>query len=513
MGGPHRRVLNAVRWSSLLGAVVTDAFRDSLVICGTVEAAQRAAAEYPTLEVVTIGCGVRGIESIPDMQALGQRWTRLTKRSPNVTVLEVRPEVNEMVKQLVTATAANLETTVSRGRRWVTHMATNMWQLAWNPPAMQVKGCLKGTAAIIVGAGPSLDRNFEDIERYRKHALIIGVNSATRAVDCDVQLCIESNDIRAKLATKPAIRCYGLTCDPAVYEHGEGKLAPIWTGDLSRLVEELTGYKRLSSSASGSTAAVALALLWGCDPIILVGQDLAFTRGQVYSERTGYRGDVMLDDGLLRMGWSDEAKALPRSSPLPEIAHPMSIPAWGGEGEVLSTPGLAVIRGWLTDVARRKFVTCINATEGGARVPGWHDVPLCDVWIRWREIPPGRYLRNQLGVIGPPIGPKRLREWRDEQVDGLHAIADLAVRIPNMAGKRHLEAARLLAEGIGTVPMLEPWLAQDVTPVAMARQCGRPESVAAEVARARDDIDDVAALVSRGALELAEMLGGQKYGE
>lgn len=492
---------------------MTDAFRDSLVICGTIEAAQRAALEYPTLEVVTIGCGARGFESIPDVNALAQRWTRLTKRSPNVTVLEVRPEVNAAVAQLVTATASNLETTVSRGRRWVTHMAMNLWQLAWHPPAMQVKGCLRGTAAIIVGAGPSLDKNFEDIERYRGHALIVGVNSATRAVDCDVQVCIESNDIRGKLATKPAIRCYGLTCDPAVYAHGDGKLAPIWTGDLSRLVEELTGYKRLSSSASGSTAAVALALLWGCDPIVLVGQDLAFTRGQVYSERTGFQGDVMLDDGLIRMGWSDAAKALPRSSPLPEMAHPMTIPAWGGEGEVMSTPGLAVVRGWLSDVARRKLATCINATEGGARVPGWHDVPLRDVWVRSREIPPGRYLRNALGVVGPPLGPKRLREWRDEQIDGLRAIADLAVRIPSMAGKRHVDATRLLAEGIATVPMLEPWLAQDVTPMAMARQCGRPESVDAEVSRARDDMDDVSALVARGAMELGEMLKQQGYGE
>jgi hypothetical protein len=133
--------------------------------------------------------------------------------------------------------------------------------------------------------------------------------------------------------------------------------------------------------------------------------------------------------------------------------------------------------------------------------------------VKQREIPPGRYLRNQLGVTAPVLGPKRLRVWRDDQVSGLQTIADLAVRIPNMAGRRHLEAARLLAEGISTVPMLEPWLAQEITPLAMARQCGRPESVAREVELARDDLDATAAIVARGALELSEVLERQEYGE
>jgi hypothetical protein len=491
---------------------MTAAFRDSLVICGNVEAAQRARAEWPTLEVCTIGCGTKGFESIPDVTALAQRWGRLTKRCPSVTVLEVPERVNEAVRQLCTATAANLETTVSRGRKWVEHTAVNLWRLCWDAPGQAVRGCLKGTAAIIVGAGPSLDRNFEDIERFRKHALIMGVNSATLAVECDVHVCIEANDLRQKLSTRPAIRCFGLAVPPDVMAHGDGKLAPVWNGDLSRLVEGMTGMRRLSTSASGTTAAVSLALLWGCDPIVLVGQDLAFSGGQVYSERTGFGGAVMLDEGLLRMAWSDAAKELPRTTALPEVCHPMQVPAWGGEGEVASTPGLAVVRGWLSDIARRKLVQCINATEGGAHVHGWADVPLSKIGVKQREIPPGRYLRNQLGVTAPVLGPKRLRVWRDDQVSGLQTIADLAVRIPNMAGRRHIEAARLLAEGISTVPMLEPWLAQELTPLAMARQCGRPESVDREVALARDDLDTVAAIVARGALELSEVLEGQAYG-
>ena len=254
----------------------------------------------------------------------------------------------------------NQETSVRRARRWAEHYIRNLLLLSEVPHAMR-EGVAQGRPAIIVGAGPSLDKNLSQIPTH-SNAVVIGVNAGSLAVPCDVTFSVESNDIRQKLSPR-GTQVFGLVAPPKLLQERKQTLRPVWNGELAWVAEELTGVERLPTSGSGSTTAVALAHLWGCNPIVLMGQDLAYPNGQVYASATGFGSDCISAAGIFT--WND-SKRIPRpGNPLHEADQLETVPAWGG-GEVKSGQAFKAIRFWLAAAAETfDDVTCINATEGG----------------------------------------------------------------------------------------------------------------------------------------------------
>ena len=408
---------------------------------------------------------------------------------------------------------ANQETTRRHGRRWVTHLLQNLPRLVWHASAVSVPGALKGQMAIIVGAGPSLDRNREDLERFRDRALIIGVNSSTRAVVCDVNVCLESNDIRPKLGTDARFKCYSTVCPPEHFEHGSGETAPIWSGELGLLPSQLTGVERVHTSVGGTSAALSLALHWGCDPIVLVGQDLAYTDGRIYAVSAGHSTSV-LADGTLDWGqWSAMERP---ENPLPQQISLLEAVAWSGAGTVQTDIGLAAVARFLSetpDDAR----TLINATEGGVHIPRWADTHLCQVPTPSPTRPPWALLRSALALRPPAViwqdrgGFKALRAWRDDHIEALDMIAQLGVVIQDASGEQLVAYGRLLLEGLAACRLLETWSYDGILALARFRQAQRPGGPAEELAAAGQDLKDAAVILAKDAVSLADLLRSMRY--
>ena len=79
----------------------------------------------------------------------------------------------------------------------------------------------------------------------------------------------------------------------------------------SSALEELTGCGGLPMSGSVSTVAFGLARLLGCSPIVLVGQDLAYSGGRTHAAGTGYETSVVKIDeqkGVISLDWNAEAQ-------------------------------------------------------------------------------------------------------------------------------------------------------------------------------------------------------------
>jgi len=238
------------------------------------------------------------------------------------------------------------------------------------------KDALKGMPAFIVGAGPSLDTNAHQLLFAQDRGIVIRINSGTAAPG-QCAMTIESNDLRHKLFVQDELRLYGIVVPPSLINHGDGPLRWVWAGEIAWVPEQLTGIKRLPTSGSATTSAVALANLWGCDPIVLVGQDCAMPGGKVYADLTGHGDDSIDKSG--KFHWGKASSEAPRpGNPLTEM-EPMDItPAWGGRGVVPSTITQRAMRHWM-EAAADQLKTPINATEGGANIPGWQDRRLSDV--------------------------------------------------------------------------------------------------------------------------------------
>ena len=119
---------------------------------------------------------------------------------------------------------------------------------------------------------------------------------------------------------------------------------------------QLPAGKRLSlailegpDAGSVSTVAFSLARLLGCSPIVMVGQDLAYSGGRTYATGTGYESSearVCQDTGVIHLAWNEEAlRVHGETQGAHRTEEPLRrVPAWGGRGEVDSGAGFANVQ-------------------------------------------------------------------------------------------------------------------------------------------------------------------------
>jgi hypothetical protein len=99
----------------------------------------------------------------------------------------------------------------------------------------------------------------------------------------------------------------------------------------------------------------------GCRPIILVGQDLAYTGREIHSAGTHHNDDWLpACNRIKNLDTINQSVIRKRSINLAE--------AYGGNGSVITDFVLNLYRGWFQDSANRVPFEVINATEGGARI-------------------------------------------------------------------------------------------------------------------------------------------------
>lgn len=342
--------------------------RDAVIFCGSEGAMVEAESEFPLNPRVLWG------RDVVDENDLRTRWNDITARQAASLCLDMSEEVTALIGQLGHASAVNSLSTERKGKDWVNNLLDNLPLLLTSPTIMGSDNVLSGVPAFIVGAGPSLDRNGHLVEECMQRGLVIAINSASLAVPHHMQVSLESNDLSAKLADNEAIKCYSMIAHPNVTRRS--RFCPIYSGELASVQEELLAHQRLATCGSSTTAAVTLAMRLGCSPIVLVGQDMAYTDDRVYASSTGFDDATKINGDKLSYDWRKSA-ALPReSNPLPTELELLEVPGWHC-GTVKTTHFFAHVSHWMSGLAGRGH-QLFNATEGGINIPGWVNVTLQD---------------------------------------------------------------------------------------------------------------------------------------
>jgi hypothetical protein len=267
----------------------------------------------------------------------------------------------------------------------------NLPRIANHPLALGLGKPLKGSAAFIVSAGPSLDKNVGLLEEARKKGAIFALNTsapvlAKRNIPIDVLVAIEALDVSPNLVAAAGVTklaAIDLGVHEALFDTPIDKKL-VFVSAASQFAPIARGLDTQSLTYGGSvaTAAFALAYAWGADPIILIGQDLAYTDMRCYAKGTPY------DDMLARVEGShlvfegapikEEIYNAGGIKPQPRRKSWIRVPAWGGEGEVHTTHELLSFKRWFDATAwyfkgERRFV---NATEGGVRIENFEEKTL-----------------------------------------------------------------------------------------------------------------------------------------
>lgn len=189
-------------------------------------------------------------------------------------------------------------------KRSIKHVLQNLEYTLKATPLNEVKDTYKGKTALVVSAGPTLDRNIQTIKKNRDKVLIFCVGPAfktliTNGITPDFVNVIEINDVSGQfkdLDTSDVKLITEAFTNNSLYRLPVKQnllyVSPTVKGN--QYWSKITGIDILPYYTRGTVAYAALgsAKMLGCEKLILVGQDLAFIDNQCYSSDASYSNMV-----------------------------------------------------------------------------------------------------------------------------------------------------------------------------------------------------------------------------
>ena len=213
--------------------------------------------------------------------------------------------------------------------------------------------------AIIVSAGPSLEKNIDKLVEYKDKAFIVGVNASLRLlkenniipdimVSCDARISditpFENDEINGiPLLTN-------MMADYRVVKRNKARRFFGYENNeyINKMAEKLNvKIEEAETGGSVANAAFAFAQAMGFKTIILIGQDLAYTNNKIHAGKNSDENKIDTEDSeyIMVKGVCDD--------------------------EVITDSIMCAYRRWFEDrIKDYPDLTVINATEGGAFIEG-----------------------------------------------------------------------------------------------------------------------------------------------
>lgn len=276
----------------------------------------------------------------------------------------------------------------------------------------------KGVPAIICGAGPSLAKQIPKLAKIMDKSLVFAGGSALNALNAadfmpHFGAGIDPNAAQLdRLKTNRAFelpffyrnRMYHPACmmihGPRLYITGSGGY------DISTWFEEQLGIlgEWIEEGYNVVNFCLEIAHAMGCNPIIFVGMDLAYTDMKLYSEG-------VIEDNSIR-----EKQA---ANPEEPIVVKKDI-----YGKPIHTLWKWIIEaGWISTFAKdHPDVKVLNATEGGLGFEGVENMPLkkvVDNYLKVSQDLPGRIHGEIQNAAMPQVTTRHIRELLEQLKNSL----------------------------------------------------------------------------------------------
>jgi len=216
---------------------------------------------------------------------------------------------------------------------------------------------------LLVSAGPSLIKQLPILQKYKELFTIIAAtatypNLHKYGIEPDYLIAVDPTNKSVWDENTSSKIILDVGCDPATVWSAPEKTmlcahAPIVVDLLEKIGVDID---LLPTGGSVATSAYNVARRLGSNPIVMIGQDLAYSNGQKRTE--GYAFDA-----AVRINQINEKPTF-------------SIDAYGGQGKVETDGALLLFKTWFeNEFSLAPDVTIFNCTEGGADIKGAAAVP------------------------------------------------------------------------------------------------------------------------------------------
>ncbi|VAX41675.1 hypothetical protein MNBD_PLANCTO03-702 [hydrothermal vent metagenome] len=366
---------------------------------------------------VVVSLGVKIIEHGPSMPRLGERAQRFADAF-TTTIRAIRTNV--------VTTLMQTETSLRNG-------LMNLDWYASVPGVAELTSCAHSRPAVVVSAGPSLRRNMALLAKpgVRERVVIIAVQTVLKQL---LKAGIKPHFVTALDYHEISRRFYeGLTAkdvegvtlvvepkaNPAILEAYPGAIRCVHDTILSKILG--AGFvhdgQEMTPGATVAHMGYTLARHMGCDPVLLIGQDLGFTDGQYYAPGAAihdtWAGELNEFNTLEMMEWQRVVRN--RAHLRPAIDH-LGRPVYSDEQ--MSAYLVQFERLFAADAEQGR--TTIDATEGGVTKQHTERMPLHEALATFapdEALPldlPGALVEEELHRLTAPRVADRLAQLRHD---------------------------------------------------------------------------------------------------
>ncbi|OOM77929.1 hypothetical protein CLPUN_21020 [Clostridium puniceum] len=302
--------------------------------------------------------------------------------------LEELKDLYAFIKKEITRITINRNTSIAGGEVFLNNFLCNLKYIAKAAEVNKVKEKYINKPAIIVSAGPSLSKNI-DVLNDVKNALILSGGRTLRpllerGISPSCVGIVDSSEVSYKLVEEyiDRVECplyfNDSTPTKVIEEHKFSKFFSIQNEFVGKILKE--EIPALYGGGSIAHNLTLLAIYMGCNPIIFIGQDLAYTGDKGHASFAENKWQKLTFDNF----YKDESD--------------IYIEDLNGN-QIRTSITLNNYRLSMEDIIEKhKKIKFINATEGGANIKGAENKRLEDVLKELENeeiIPIDKFLTNE----------------------------------------------------------------------------------------------------------------------
>lgn len=382
------------------------------------------------------------------------------------------------------------------GSIWLRQGLANLAALARTPSITTLTGAFRGRPCVVVSPGPSLSKNVHLLKQVKEKALLLaGTHTLTAlqragapphllmaADPGDLEWHFDGIDLEPVEAFLVGATCRSESFARAVRRRfAFASNASIDDWIFAALGEDAA----VPSGGSVACSSVGLALRMGCDPIVLVGQDLSFPGHRAYAEETqdGNARVIVNGDGSFYLRKPGDAAGPGADTGDGGLRYSRDqglreVPGYYG-GTVPTSESFYVFLRWFEAFAAEHGgrTRLVNCTEGGARIQGMEQRALAEVLASWSEPLPDVGAVLDAAAAGVDLAERRARLGRHvhDMLAALEPCLKLAEECQRLAGAASADPQRL-----DRLATLERRLSRALRPVRLFSLVAQGEIVAAQ---------------------------------
>ncbi len=328
---------------------------------------------------------------------LTQGTVLVTHPPTRVLHSEALASFSQQVTEVLAYCRTSVATALVNASRTIANLSANLAWYAAGENTNALHQAAAGYPAVCVGAGPSLAKNIDLLRDplLRKCVVLISAQTTLRplldrGIEPDFVTALDYHEISRRFyESLPPLPGVTLVAEakshPAILQAFPGPVRVCANRFLDKLLGDLSpGITPIPDGATVAHLSFYLAQHMGCDPIMLIGQDLAFSQGLYYCPGTAihdiWQPELGAFNTLEMMEWQRVVRHRHHLHRCTDI---------GGQPVYSDEQMITYHKQFERDFANAKQ-TIIDATEGGLPKAGTTAMPLADALAKHatRPVPP-----------------------------------------------------------------------------------------------------------------------------